>query len=140
MIERYALIQETLPTLPTPHDCIISRIELDEQFIVFYFEENIAAHDSIKAIRPNAQSLIIRYHLTEHKAYAFYEWRRGIRLFFPSGYYKEIQKPDLNQFTSVKLEYLYQHIDYSSIIITLFSRGYIILKAEIDYAEYEWIE
>ena len=55
MIERYALIQETLPTLPTPHDCIISRIELDEQFIVFYFEENIAAHDSIKAIRPNAQ-------------------------------------------------------------------------------------
>jgi len=140
MIEKYSLIEETLPTLPTPHDCVISQIELDDQFIVFYFENNIASHDSIEAIHPNAKSLIIRYHLTKYKEYAFYRWHRGIRLLFPSGYYKEMKKTDVQKLPLSRLEYLYQHVDYSSVIITLFSGGYIILHAEIDDAEYEWIE
>ena len=38
-----------------------------------------------------------------------------------------------------KLEYLYHNVAYCSVITKLFSNGYVILDAEIDYVEFEWI-
>ena len=140
MIERYDLNTDALPTLPTPHDCIVTRMQQEDQFIVFYFENDISGRDSIKAIHPQAKTLIIRYHLTKYREFTFHKWYRGIRLLFPSGFYKQIDKPNLDKLVLPRLEYLYHHVSYCSIITTLFSDGYMILDANVDYVEFEWIE
>ena len=141
MIEAYRLDGDTFPTLPTPHDCVITRIQQVGQHIVFYFENDISSHDSISAIRPRARSLILRYHLVECGEYAVYKWHRGFPFFSPSGFYKPITKPDLNKLTTSRLEYLYHNIRHCSIITTLCAdNSFLILDADVDYVEYEWIE
>ncbi len=39
MIETYYLNKEQLPTIPTPHDCVLTDIKIENQSIVFKFEE-----------------------------------------------------------------------------------------------------
>ncbi|MBQ3222975.1 MAG: hypothetical protein IJB41_05130, partial [Clostridia bacterium] len=68
------------------------------------------------------------------------KWHKGVYFFSPSGFYKQIQKPDLGRLTTSRLEYLYHNIRYCSIITTLCANGFLILDADVDYIEYEWIE
>lgn len=64
--EIYHLNADTLPTMPVPHDCVIKTIlvDRDNSCISFIFEDDIAEYDSVAYQRPNAKTLIIKYHLT----------------------------------------------------------------------------
>ena len=146
MKETYFLNGESLPTIPVPHDCVIKKIRLKDQFIEFIFEDDISYHDSIKYYKPDAKSLIIRYHFSDDPDdYSIYKWIRPNRLlsklFSKDGHYKRIKNSLLTELPEGKfrLEYLYHNVGYCSIITKLFSNGYIILDAEVDYVEFEWI-
>ena len=146
MKETYFLNGESLPTIPVPHDCVIKKIRLKNQCIEFVFEDDISYHDSIKYYKPDAKSLIIRYHFSDDPDdYSIYKWIRPNRLlsklFSKDGHYKEIKNSLLTELPEGKfrLEYLYHNVGYCSIITKLFSDGYIILDAVVDYVEFEWI-
>lgn len=142
MIETYYLNKEQLPTIPTPHDSVITDIKIENQSIVFKFEDDISYHDSIKAIRPDAKSLIVRYHLIDEESFSVYKWHKPVKFFTSNGYYKNVDNCKLTSLATnrIKLEYLYHNVGYCSIITKLYSGRYIILDAEVDYVEFEWIE
>ena len=146
MKEKYFLNGESLPTIPVPHDCVIRKIQLKNQCIEFIFEDDISYHDSIKYYKPDAKSLIIRYHFAyDTDDFSIYKWVKPMRLlsklFSIDGHYKRIKNSLLTELPEdkFKLEYLYHNVGYCSIITKLFSNDYIILDADIDYVEFEWI-
>ena len=142
MKETYYLNKRKIPTIPVPHDCIIKKINLDNQFLIFTFEDDISYHDSIKCLNIKAKSLIIKYHLIDNiDNYIVYKWFKPRKNLSKNGYYKSIDNNKLVELTNTKfkLEYLYHNIGYCSIILKLFLKGYIILDANVDYIEYEWI-
>ena len=63
------------------------------------------------------------------------------KLFSIDGHYKRIKNSLLTELPEgkFKFEYLYHNVGYCSIITKLFLNGYIILDADIDYVEFEWI-
>ena len=146
MTEKHYLNGESLPTIPVPHDCVIKKIQLKDQCMEFIFEDDISYHDSIKYYKPDAKSLIIRYHFAYDKDdFSIYKWVKPMRLFSKlfsaDGHYKRIKNSKLTELPEgkFKLEYLYHNVGYCSIIIKLFSNGFFILDADIDYVELEWI-
>jgi len=146
MKEKYNLAGESLPTIPVPHDCVIKHIHLKNQCIEFVFEDDISYHDSIQHYKPDAKSLIIRYHFAyDTDDYSIYKQVKPMRLlsklFLKDIHYKRIKNSSLAELPEgkFKLEYLYHNVGYCSIITKLFSNGYIILDADIDYVEFEWI-
>ena len=101
---------------------------------------------SIKHYKPDAKSLIIRYHFAnDPNDYSIYRWikpnRLLAKLFSKDGRYKRMKNCFLTELPedNYRLEYLYHNVGYCSIITKLFSNGYIILDADIDYVEFEWI-
>ena len=140
--EIYYLNKGSLPTIPVPHDCVVKRICLKKQFIEFIFEDDISRYDSIKYHKPEAKSLIIRYHFAyDADDYSIYEWVKPKIPFLKDGHYKCLNNRKLVQLPKgkFKLEYLYHNVGYCSIIIKLTSKQSIILDADVDYVEYEWI-
>ena len=115
--------KEQLPTIPTPHDCVLADIKIENQSIVFKFEEDISYYDSIKAIRPDAKSLIIRYHLVDEESFSVYKWHKPVKIFASNGYYTSIDNFKLTSLATNKimLEYLYHNVGYCSIITKLYS-------------------
>jgi len=71
MIEKYYLNTDVIPTIPVPHDCVIKEITFDSDFLVLKFEDDISYYDSIKSIRPNAKSLVVRIHLYDPIFYTY---------------------------------------------------------------------
>lgn len=77
--------------------------------------------------------------------FSIYKWVKPMRLlsklFSIDGHYKRIKNSLLTELPEgrFKFEYLYHNVGYCSIITKLFSNGYIILDADIDYVEFEWI-
>ena len=142
MKEVYYLNEKALPTIPIPHDCVINAVNLTDQCIEFVFEDDISYHDSIKYYKPEAKSLIIRYHFAyDTDDYSIYKWVKPKRPFERDGHYKLLDNSCLLKLSGgkFKLEYLYHNVGYCSIITKLFSNGPIILDADIDYVEFEWI-
>lgn len=139
MIEKYRLNEERLPNLPTPHDCIIEEISFDDNYLMFKFEKNIAKHDSVAYKGSNLDSLIIRYHLVD-PLFDTYIWKLRTSLFGTEGYVLINNNKLLNLAENKILEYLYQNIGYESIIIKLFHNSTIMIEANVDFIEYEWIE
>ena len=142
MKEKYYLNEKQLPTIPVPHDCVIKSIRLEEQCIVFVFEDDISDHDSIQYLMPEAKSLIIRYHfVSDTDDFLIYKWVGPRKPFKKDDHYKCLKNCFLTKLPEgkYKLEYLYHNVGYCSIITKLFSNGYIILDAAIDYVEFEWI-
>lgn len=138
----YYLNKDSLPSIPNPHDCVIKRIEIKDRCIEFIFEDDISYHDSIRCIQPQARSLIMRYHFVCDTGFCeIYKWVRPKKPFEREGHYKRVKESDLPKLAEgkYKLEYLYHNVGYCSIITKLFSNGYIILDADIDYVELEWI-
>lgn len=138
MKEVYHLNKSELPTIPVPHDCIIRNISVEGHCIIFVFEEDISYHDSIKCIRPNARTLTVKYHLTDDNAYSLYKQQKtipGRRI-----QYKAVDGSDIVSLAKRRLEYLYHYVGYSSIIIKLFSGRAIVLEADVDHIEFEWVE
>ena len=142
MKEIYYLNKKSLPTIPVPHDCIIKSICLREQCIEFVFEDDISYHDSIQYYKPEAKSLVIKYHFAyDVDDYSIYKWVTPKKPFSKDGHYKHLDNRLITKLSKgkFKLEYLYHNVGYCSIITKLFSNGYIILDAEIDYVEFDWI-
>ena len=146
MAEKYYLNGKTLPSIPVPHDCVIKQIHLQDQCIEFVFEDDISCYDSIQYYKPDAKSLIIRYHFAyDTDDFSVYKWVEPMRLlsklFSKDGHYKRMKNSLLTDLPEgkFKLEYLYHNVGYCSIITKLFSNGYIILDADVDYVEFEWI-
>lgn len=137
MTTKYYLNQDVLPTIPTPHDCIITSIEYDSKFLTLKFEEDISYHDSIKIINSNAKSLAMKIHLLASE-FDVYKWKRHLSLGKGQGF----ALMDCNKvFSKIKgTAYLSHYITYNSIIIELFQSESIVLKVESDFIEFEWIE
>ena len=146
MNELYRLDTDALPCLPTPHDCVIRRIlvDKDNQCISFVFEDDISGYDSIASQRPNAKSLVIKYHLfsdvEDYDIYRFFKpsiWHRH------GGYkclteYKKGKHHALLKLTNYNLEYISHYISYRDIIIKLWADTEIVLRLSADTIEYEW--
>ena len=131
MKELYYLNKNELPTLPYIHDCVIKEIELNDEYLIFKFEDDISDHDSI--LNKNYKSLIIKYHLIENLF--VYKSKR----LFNKEYYYLLEDNKINKLKD--LEYLYQYVDFYSLIIKIFrGRDYYIFDLDVDYIEYEWIE
>lgn len=140
MIETYYLNDKTLPTIPVPHDCVIKNVSIDNQYIIFKFEDDISYHDSIKYIRPDAKSLIVRYHMVVEDSFSVYKWNKPKKFMLKNGYYECLDNSSIVNFSSGNLEYLYHNVGYCSVITKLFEKGFILLDAEVDFIEFEWIE
>lgn len=140
MTETYYLNADTLPTIPVPHDCLIEKIAVEDGYIVFTFEKDISYHDSIKHIRPDAASLVIKLHLADED-FELYKWHKSVRLFAPEGYYKRTDSKALFSLASEKsrTEYLYHYVAYRSIIIELCALTTVRLELTADYVEFHWI-
>lgn len=131
MKELYYLNKNELPTLPYIHDCVIKEIELNDDYLIFKFEDDISDYDSI--LNKNYKSLIIKYHLIENLF--VYKSKR----LFNKEYYYLLEDNKINKLKD--LEYLYQYVDFYSLIIKIVrGRDYYIFDLDVDYIEYEWIE
>ena len=53
--------------IPIPHDCVISKISLEHDHMIFTFENRLFNHESIQKLHPSADSLIMRFHLTHYQ-------------------------------------------------------------------------
>ena len=139
MTETYYLNGNILPTIPVPHDCVIKKIRLKNQHIIFEFENDISYHDSIKNFKPEAKSLIIKYHLLSDGDFSIYKWKKPSGFSNKTGRYNCMDNNTITELSDNRLEYLYHYVGYRSIIIKLFSNGFIIIDADVDYIEFEWI-
>ena len=61
----YYLNKDTVPTIPTPHDCEIKKVTIQGDHIIFEFEDDISYHYSISHFNPDAKSLVIKIHLVD---------------------------------------------------------------------------
>lgn len=136
MIEKYDLNKDTLPNIPCPHDCAIKKVDATDEFIVFYFEEDISLYDSIKKLYPEVRTLIIRYHLVDTPNY--YEFKRISVFNHKLGFMEENISNFINH-SKENFEYLYHAIGYCNIIIKLWQKKSVVLDLSADYVEYEWI-
>lgn len=134
----YCLNNENVPTIPTPHDCIIKKVNVEQAFVTFTFEDDISTRDSIKCIQPNAKSLIVKIHLIDDfDTYKMKDYKRP----WCKSTYARIDNQLLEEIAEKgRLEYLYHYVGYHAIIIKLFCETYIVLDLPVDYIEYEWIE
>ena len=144
MIEKYRLDGKALPILPCPHDCEIKKVDYDETQIILFFEKDLARHESILHIRPQTDSLIIRYHLSDADFFTYKSIRHVTwlgRRFGKDGYYS-VDNCELKKKAKYDLNYLDHKVNCDSITIELWSwdAGSIIIDARVDSIEYEWIE
>ena len=145
MKEIYYLNKNEVPTIPVPHDCVIKDVRLDENSIVFVFEDDISYHDGIKSIRPDAKSLVVTCHfLCDKSDITMFVRGKANRLLHKPGTYKEIENRKLEmvlqELIKQNLTYLYHNVGYCSMIVQLWSARSVILDLTIDYAEFEWLE
>ena len=139
MAEIYYLNGNILPTIPVPHDCVIKKVRLENQHIIFEFENDISYYDSIKNSKPEVKSLIIKYHLLDDGDFSVYKWKKPSGFLNKNGRYNCMDNNTITKLSDSRLEYLYHYIGYRSIIIELFSNSSIILAAYVDYIKFEWI-
>ena len=140
MTETYYLNGNILPTIPVPHDCVIKKVRLEDQNIIFEFEDDISRYDSIRNSKPEVKSLIVKYHLLNYGDFSIYKWKKPSGFSNKNGRYDCVDNHIITKLSDGRLEYLYHYIGYRSIIIKLFSNGFIILDADVDYIEFEWID
>ena len=138
MPTKYYLNQDKLPTIPTPHDCVVTAVEYNSEFLTLKFEGDISDHDSIKTINPNAKSLVIRIHLFD-PTFDTYKRKSKLSLLKGEGFLLE-NNDKLFKKRFKPMQYLAHYVAYNSIIIELFRSEYVVLKIESDFVEFEWIE
>ena len=131
MAEKYFLDRDTLPTLPVPHDCVIDKITLENGFLIFTFEQDISYHASIQHFKPDAKSLVIKYHLVDNDL-RLYEY------FAENKCWNYTDSKKLSGFTANRTEYINHFVSYESMIIDLCAERSVRLEIEADYIEYEW--
>ena len=139
MQDIYYINGDTLPTIPVPHDCVVDNITVENQQIIFTFEQDISYHDSIKYIKPDAKSLVIKFHLADDR-FSLYKWNKPINFFADDGFYKCIDSSELFKLASseCKLEYLNHYVAYQSLIIEMCAATTIRLELTVDFVEFYW--
>ena len=141
MLQSYDL-SGPLPTIPTPHDCVIRRICTEGDDLVLAFEDRITDHDSARYYCPTARSLTVRFHLLEREFSLYKENRRrppreGTSSFTALDGDALFRLPD----GTWKLEYLYHYVAYRSMILVLWAgREYRLELPAVDRVELNWIE
>ena len=138
MTEKYLLSGDIRPIIPVPHDCIVTNISEDADYLIFTFEDDISTHESIINIHPTAKSLIIRFHKTKYfsedsELYKYKQYKHH------EGYMRKPLKK-LFKLTKRRVEYLYHYLAWNAMIIELCSNESVVLKIQTDYVEYDWIE
>lgn len=145
MKKSFCLSKDLFPIIPVPHDCVIKSIRIDNQCLVFEFEDELSSNDSIAYWFPKAKTLTIRYHFSEDIEYSIFKKVKP-NLFFKNGGYKcltdslsDENYSTLLNLTNSKLEYIDHHVGYGyggySIYIDL---GHVVLACDVDVIEYEW--
>lgn len=143
--ETYHLNTNVMPTIPVPHDCIVKEIQLDDNTLIFVFENDITYHDCIKSICPETdfKSLIIKFHLIDDIYDISMFVKSKTNRYHTTSLYKEIflseDKYALLNLPKNRLEYLSHNVGYCSIIVKLWSNRSIVLDMTVDQVEYEWI-
>ena len=66
-IDSYSLIEQHLPGIPVPHDCVITEISLQDAWLLLSFEDHVSLHDSIQSIYPDAETLVMKIHLVDEE-------------------------------------------------------------------------
>ncbi len=132
--EIYRLDEIEVSTLITPHDCLIKEIKRENDFLVFYFEDDISYHDSIRYFMPGVKSLIIRYHLIDICEIYYQRWNKLMRRLE----YLELKKE--SDLFEARSQYLYQYVMYNQLIIKVWKHKEFVLSLSADYVEYDWIE
>lgn len=134
---KFYLNDNTLPTIPVPHDCVVKNISVVDDFLVLEFEDNIYERDSIRYLCPEARSLTVKIHLIDLLDVYLEKIRK-----FPA--FKKIY----NQIDIIRLiklakdnsiEYLYHYVGFQRLIINLWCKTNIILNLTADYVEFQWI-
>ena len=138
MKETYHLNGEVLPAMPVPHDCLIEKISVEDEWLVFAFEDDINRHDRENPVKENARSLVIRFHLAD-ETYSLYKYRKPFLRFLGEGAFICLKPEKLFGMPAGNLEYVEHFVGYSSIVIKMFSQTEIVLEASVDRVEYEWI-
>ena len=138
MKELYYLSDFKLPIIPTPHDCVIDKIEFNGIFLTFFFEKDITYHDSISVLNKNARSLIIRFHLTDD--FDIFKHKVTNIFIFKSEKYVKIKNEKFLNNKKYKTEYLYHTVGYQKINVSLYQNGFVNIVINADYVELEWIE
>ena len=138
MTETYRLDEKQLPTIPLPHDCEIKSIRLEGRTVEIAFEDDISRHDAIQYWKPDAKSLVMRFHLAcEPEECEVLQWVPD-----GDGHYRVTGLGELAGLTGSGLEYLYHYVTYCSVIVELFTwktTGNILLKMDAKTVELEWI-
>lgn len=141
MTETYRLDEKQLPTIPVPHDCKIKSIRLQDGILEIVFEDDISRHDAIQYWKPDAKSLVMRFHLVcEPEDCEILQGVRRRKPFGRNGHYKVISFAELSGLAEFEPEYLYHYVAYSSVIVNLFTwkHGNVFLNMEADAVELEW--
>lgn len=134
----YYLNNENVPTIPVPNDCVIKKVAIQDDHIVFELEDDISHHDSFQHINNKAKSLIVKIHLTD--SFDTYT-KKHYKIPRRKNAYVCIDNKKLETIAKRRrLEYLYHDVGYNSIIIKLFCETFIMIDISADYIEYEWIE
>ena len=143
MTETYRLDEKQLPDIPVPHDRVIKSIRLADRTLEFVFEDDISRHDAVRSRKPDAKSLVMRFHLDcEPEDCEILRWVRRRKPFGRNGHYRVIGFEELSGLTESRLEYLYHDVTYCSVIVELFTwktTGNILLKMDAKTVELEWI-
>lgn len=137
MIQKYK-IEEAIPIL---HDCVITKIAVEHDHMVFTFENELYQHESIQQIHPGAKSLIMTFHLTRFSRmdeYRLYVRKASKR----RESYKRIRKETLMRLPEYKpgLVYLYHYVGAREMILHLCTDNNYVLYVCADEVEFNWIE
>ena len=137
MIQKYT-IEEPIPIL---HDCVIKKISMEHDHLIFAFESELFTHESIQAIHPSAYSLIMTFHLTRYSGmdeYRLYVRKATKR----QESYKRLKRKVLFRLPDYKpgLEYLYHYVGPREMILHLCTDKNYVLYVCADEVEFNWIE
>lgn len=138
MIRKYEITE----SIPIPHDCVITGISVEHDYLIFSFEQELYTRESIQDIHPSANSLTMRFHLTR------FSGMDVCRLYIRKASkiheaYRRLKDQELIHLPCQKnapLEYLYHYIGAREIIIHLRGKNNFVLYVCADTVEYNWIE
>ncbi len=130
MKQTYKLNEAQLPTMVTPHDCVIKEIKKDDDFLIFVFEDDISHHDSFE----DKKTLKIKYHLIQEYEIYRQKWNRLMK----RSEYTELKNESI--LFKGNSQYLYQCVGYEHLLIQLYKDTMYVLSLNTDYVEYEWVE
>lgn len=135
--EKYSLCENILPALPCPHDYVIKEIHLENDYLIFIFEDDVSYHDNA---RENIKTLQIKYHLIYKDMLCAYRKKYKHKVLHKNGYFEEIAINKILGVQRTETAYLYHFLRYNEIIIQLALPDELILNFETDIIEYEWFE